>query len=326
MRLHDPVYGPLEISEPVLLDLLETQALRRLTGVLQHGITGLIGVTSPTTRWQHSLGAMWLVRSLGGSLQEQIAALLHDVSHTAFSHVIDYVYHDHQGQSYHEEQKAWYVEQSDLPATLTRHGYDWRDFLDEAAYPLLEQPAPALCADRVDYFLRDGVDLALLSPAEIDQILQHLVVAQGRMAVDSLAVAQVMAYQFIAADDKSWANFAEVALYELTAQALRLALDLGAITEADFWGVDETLWRKLSACQNADLQYTLQLISPTTKFEWAESDSTFRVGTKIRTIDPDVVVDGGLHPLSTLDPDFAAYRRDYLQRKAGLWPIKVVTD
>ncbi len=34
---------------------------------------------------------MMLVNRLGGSLEEQIAALLHDVSHTAFSHVIDYV-------------------------------------------------------------------------------------------------------------------------------------------------------------------------------------------------------------------------------------------
>jgi len=103
MRYHDSVYGNIEISEPVILDLLETNALRRLAGVLQHGITGLIGVTQPTTRLEHSIGAMWLVRTLGGSLQEQIAALLHDVSHTAFSHVIDYVYQDHQGQSYHEE-------------------------------------------------------------------------------------------------------------------------------------------------------------------------------------------------------------------------------
>jgi HD superfamily phosphohydrolase len=37
---------------------------------------------------------MLLVRRLGASLEEQIAALLHDVSHTAFSHVIDSVDHN----------------------------------------------------------------------------------------------------------------------------------------------------------------------------------------------------------------------------------------
>jgi len=58
----------------------------------------LIGVTNPTTRFDHSVGVMLLIRKLGAGsspasalLKEQVAALLHDVSHTAFSHVIDYV-------------------------------------------------------------------------------------------------------------------------------------------------------------------------------------------------------------------------------------------
>ena len=36
---HDSVYGAAHIDEPVLLDLLQTAALHRLGGVLQHGIT-----------------------------------------------------------------------------------------------------------------------------------------------------------------------------------------------------------------------------------------------------------------------------------------------
>ena len=62
MYLTDPLYGSFEITEPVLLDLLDTAALQRLRTVLQHGITGLIGVTSPTTRFDHSVGVMLLIR------------------------------------------------------------------------------------------------------------------------------------------------------------------------------------------------------------------------------------------------------------------------
>lgn len=85
MDYQDDVYGTILIEEPVLLDLLESAALRRLRGVLQHGISALIGITQPVTRFEHSVGAMLLVRRLGGKLPEQIAALLHDVSHTAFT-------------------------------------------------------------------------------------------------------------------------------------------------------------------------------------------------------------------------------------------------
>ena len=44
--------------------------------------------------------------------------------------------------------------------TWPRHSPAWAirrsDFYDDSIYPLLEQPIPWLCADRLDYFLRDG--------------------------------------------------------------------------------------------------------------------------------------------------------------------------
>src|SRR5512141_2948426 len=120
MLYSDSIYGEIEIDESVLLDLVSTQALQRLRGVLQHGITALIGITPPVTRFDHSVGVLLLVRRLGGSLAEQIAALLHDVSHTAFSHVIDYVVDGHDSQSYHEEWKEPYLLGSDVPEILVR--------------------------------------------------------------------------------------------------------------------------------------------------------------------------------------------------------------
>jgi HD superfamily phosphohydrolase len=95
MEIVDRIYGVVQIDEPVLLDLMQSAAMRRLQGVLQHGISGLLGVTRPTSRFEHSIGVMILVSRLGASLDEQIAALLHDVSHTAFSHVVDYVFNGH---------------------------------------------------------------------------------------------------------------------------------------------------------------------------------------------------------------------------------------
>ena len=40
-------------------------------------------------------------------------------------------------------------------------------------------------------------------------------------------------------------------------------------------------------------------------------------------IDPDVLVDGQLLPLSKRDRSFDQYRQDYLRRKAGKWPVRV---
>lgn len=332
MHYHDSIYGPAEITEPVLLALLETDALQRLGQVLQHGITGLMGLTAPVSRLDHSLGAMLLVARLGGSLPEQIAALLHDVSHTAFSHVIDYVVDDHDGQSYHDKMKADYVAKTAVPQLLADYGYDWRELIHEESFPLLEQPSPRLCADRLDYFLRDSRDLGLADQADIDRVLAHLVVVETavgpRISVNDLDIARWLGHTFMAADDKSWANFREVGLYELTAQAIKRALAVGLITEADFWLTDATLWTKLQTGQDETLHNWLALVDLDTRFVWDEQDPTFWVSTKLRAIDPDVVIGGGdgeIRPLSQLDPTFAHERTHYLNRKAGAWPMKVLT-
>ncbi len=324
MDYYDSIYGRERFSEPVLIDLIRSDALQRLKGVLQHGISGMIGVTSPITRFEHSVGAMILVRRLGGSLKEQTAALLHDVSHTVFSHVIDYVFDGHDSQGYHDEKKEEHLAKTDVPRLLERHGYEWLDFVDETAYPLLEQPSPRLCADRLDYFLRDSIPLGLATDHEVQAALGELIVTHGRIGVKGLETARWMGYTFMEADESSWANFREVGLYELTARAIKRALHLGVVSESDFWLTDREVWGRLQAEQDPQLQSLLKLIAPATRFRWDEDRPTFRVSTKLRAIDPDVAVNGGLRPLSTLDQRFAQQRRAYLARKRGKWPMRVI--
>ena len=124
MVVNDRIYGSFAITEvfslktittcictdvcvcavqPVLIDLLHSEPIDRLRSVLQHGITGLIGLTPQpaVTRYEHSVGAMLLVRAAGGSIEAQASALLHDIAHTALSHVIDGVF----GYVVHEDDK-----------------------------------------------------------------------------------------------------------------------------------------------------------------------------------------------------------------------------
>jgi hypothetical protein len=133
-----------------------------------------------------------------------------------------------------------------------------------------------------------------------------------------------MGYTYIQADQASWANFREVGLYELAAQAIRRGLEIGALAEADLWLGDAGAWAKLQACPDPDLQASLRLVSPATRFAWDDLAPTFRVSTKLRTLDPAVLLNGRGQPLSTLDPDFAAHREHYLSSKAGKWPMRVI--
>jgi len=324
MIYNDPVYGLSSITTPVLLELMNSQAMQRLQGVLQHGVSALIGITRETSRFEHSVGVMLLVRRLGASIEEQIAALLHDVSHTAFSHVIDYVFEGHDSQGYHEDHKLEYVSRTDIPQILHKYGYGWMDFMDEGAFTLLEQDLPHLCADRLDYFLRDARDLGLATDPQVSNALQHLISHQDLIRVDDLDVARWLGYTFIESDKASWANFREVGLYELAARAIRRGLEIGVLTDNDIWGTDRPAWEKLRSSTDRVLQNEYQRVHAKTIFVWDDDNPEFRVSTKLRSIDPDVLKNSQAVPLSSLDPDFARYRKEYLAQNSGKWPMRVV--
>ena len=325
MKYDDAMYGTVNITESVLLDLMASNAMQRLKGVSQHGITALLGITAPFSRFDHSVGAMLLVRHLGASLEEQIAALLHDVSHTAFSHVIDFVFNDRGGQSYHEDKMEWFVAASDIPRILNKHGKEWRDFADEQNFRILEQASPALCADRLDYFIRDLEFLGLATGSEISAAIESWVVVDGRIAVNNPDAARWLAYTFIEADRASWSSFREVGLYQLTAEAIKAATQLGFVEEKDLWGTDEALWEKLCSVDHVDVRRLINLVTPGTRFTWDEEYPVFRVATKVRSIDPPVKVGTTVIPLSELDPAFGRYREKYLAGKRGPWPMGVVS-
>ncbi|MDJ0957324.1 MAG: HD domain-containing protein [Arenicellales bacterium] len=324
MQYDDELYGKVEITEPLLLDLIASDAMQRTKGISQHGITALLGITPSFSRFDHSVGAMLLVSRLGANVNEQVAALLHDISHTAFSHVIDFVFDDHTGQSYHEGKKEAFVANTDIPVILNRYGMDWREFMHEEQFSLLEQPSPALCADRLDYFLRDLEFLKLANSVEIRAVLESLEVVEGRIAVNDSNTARWLAYTFIEADRASWSSFREVGLYQLTAEAIKTANRYGFIGEADLWVSDEALWKKLESADHPEVRPWVKLITPGTRFTWNEEQPLFIVSTKVRSIDPAITDGNTVTPLSVLDPAFARYRSEYLTSKQGQWPMGVV--
>ncbi len=341
MQYVDTVYGSTSFTDPMLLDLLQSAAIQRLRSVLQHGITAVLGITQPVTRFEHSVGAMILVQRAGGSVCEQAAALMHDVSHTAFSHVADFVFSG--PHSYHEEKRREWMAQSDIPAVLSRHGVDWTDFLDDERFPLLEQPSPRLCADRIDYFLRDSLALGILTPAQATQLSRSLVVAAGRFAVRELDAARLFGYKYMEADQASWSNNTSILLYELTARALRTAFDRSVITQTDLWGGDQQLWDKLSQSQDPATAASVKLIlryrdfvvvkskpdeskqdeSKQNEAKPDESKSTVLLQPKIRSIDPDVLTEDSLFPLSVLDARFRVYRDNYLKTRASTISLRL---
>lgn len=293
----DAMYGVHEITEAPLLALLASAPVRRLGRVHQHGMSGLLGLTPPVTRLEHSVGALLLVRRVGGSVEEQAAALLHDISHTALSHVADGAFPSN--GSYHEIHKARYVATTSLPSLLPKVGLP-DEVLDEELFGLVEQCAPHLCADRLDYGLRDTVAFDYLPLSTAQAIFANLTafpspaVPNRYLALREPALALDLARAYIAADAGVWCNPAHADMYLRAGALIRTLVANGRLAEDDLWLDDEAFWAAMRAACNDEGRREMDALYTIPE----EKGLRLPWDSKVRTLDPDMVVDGALAPLS----------------------------
>lgn len=285
MRWDDRVYGRVAIDEPAILDLIECRTFRRLKGVRQAGPSALAFPFKDVTRYEHSLGVFLLLRRLGADRREQVAGLLHDISHTAFSHAVDFIISSVE-QDHHEQLKPLMLDRPDLAAAIGRLGFRPSDFYDDSIYPLLEQPIPWLCADRLDYFLRDGIACGVVSQEAADRILGHLAVAGSRIVMTDADVAREAVELFAVMNRDWWASDTEAFIYNEFADVIREALDRGILRPDDLMTEDEPVLARLDAARVPLIDRKLDSIR---RFRPESAEGyTPRVVPKARWLDPPV--------------------------------------
>lgn len=321
MRIQDKVYGSFELSEPVLIALIKSKPLLRIKGVNQAG-TQLVKPHKKTTRFEHCVGVMLLLKKYGASLQEQIAGLLHDVPHTAFSHVIDFAVGDNEGQTFHENFKEQMILNSEIPQILKKYNIDVYKVLNEKDFSLLEQMLPALCADRIDYFLRDLVN-DFGHTNDIDYFLKHIVVRNGKFVMDSRGAAEKFSRLFMKMCLESWADPLTLATFNLLASATRKALNSGKITETDLFLTDKVFLKKLKAIKDPDILKFLKLLTPQLSISLSDKDYDFHSWGKPRYVDPPIYINGKTTRLSQLNKEYAKTVVSFKKKVLHGYKIKV---
>ena len=76
-----------------VMPVINSDVMQRLKDIDQSGAARYLGVKLPAfSRYEHSVGVYALLKKAGALKKEQVAGLLHDASHTVFSHVGDYIW------------------------------------------------------------------------------------------------------------------------------------------------------------------------------------------------------------------------------------------
>jgi hypothetical protein len=320
-ELHlDTIYGELTVSDPLILDLLDSPFMKRIKDIDQHGIY-YFRKDSPTfNRYDHCVGVYYLLKKYKTPLIEQAAGLIHDISHTAFSHLSDIVYnYDDKVLPYQDSIHYWYLNKINIHEITDKYHYTIDDLLfKNGDYLALEQPLPDICADRLEYNLHTGYVFNFLTKEEIQTILKDLSFENGRWFFSTPSIAKKFASLSLYFTENFWGSDWNSVIYKLSAGAIQRALNLKLITFEDIhFSTDKVILEKLFNHPDEALQAHLRKCFDYVKqFSLGtRSHHNYSIFPKFRGINPWVKIDNQFYRLTSLDLDFAL---EYLRVKKVL--------
>ncbi len=305
LTINHKIYGRFVINEPVLLELIKSPALQRLKGVGQNGAHDFHYTSpGPFTRFQHSIGVMLLLRKFNAPLTEQVAGLLHDVSHTAFSHVADFVFNsNYLKHDYQDNKLEQAFEIQGINKILIKYKISPAKILNPKNFPLLEKNLPDLCADRIDYTIQDPTTKKIInySPAKF---LQHLVVYDKKWIFTNQAWAKKFGLLYLRLNQKIWCSPLEATIYQILADAIKIGLDKKIITKPDLFTTDKLVMAKLQNSKDKKILEKISLLKKVNIKIVTKKLANMHVKSKPRIVDPYFLKNGKLIRLSVVDKNY----------------------
>lgn len=177
----------------IILNIINSYEFQRLRRIKQLGLSSFVYPAAEHTRFQHSLGALWIMKTILERLRRkgvkisnieilaaECAALLHDIGHGPFSHVLE----EKLIKIKHEEIGKIMIEKIYSKSVLGKDLSEVVFALMSKTYPkqfLCELISGQLDVDRLDYLRRDayftGVNYGLI---DVDRILQTICVVREK--------------------------------------------------------------------------------------------------------------------------------------------------
>ena len=200
--INDPVYGFISMPGDFIFDLISHPWFQRLRNILQLGLSSYVYPGAVHSRFQHSLGAMYLTSLAVNTLRSKeisitdreeeavlVAILLHDIGHGPFSHALEHSIIENMP---HEKMSLLIMEELNrsydgrlTDAIAIFSGTCRRRFFHDLITGQMDM-------DRMDYLRRDSFFTGVIEGSVgSDRIIRMLNVADDRLVVDEKGIYSV---------------------------------------------------------------------------------------------------------------------------------------
>lgn len=197
--IRDSIHGDIGLSRAEV-NVIDTPAFQRLRRIKQLGVTYLVYPSANHTRFEHSLGALYLASRISQTLELEeekqktlrIAALLHDIGHGPLSHTTEELLDMHTNSS-HEDVAVEIIKSREIGEILENHDISSEEVLSllsrskakKKSLPLSSLISGDIDVDRMDYLVRDayhtGVGYGII---DLDRLVNTIKIVEGEVVID----------------------------------------------------------------------------------------------------------------------------------------------
>ena len=202
--IRDSIHKDIYLDENEL-KIVDSEEFQRLRNIKQTGLTYLVYPSANHTRFEHSLGTMFIASKIAEKIDAdvelaRVSALLHDIGHPPFSHTLEICGYSHEafGRKKIKHMNLDNFSKSEIIKTLNRKNLEGKIISGDVD------------ADRMDYLLRDSYHTGTAyGMIDLPRILRSIttfesfgkikigILKKGIQAIESLLVARHQMYSAV---------------------------------------------------------------------------------------------------------------------------------
>jgi uncharacterized protein len=313
-----------------LIPFFEAKTIQRLSWISQHCGTeynNFFNYNSNISRLEHSLWVALIIWNFTKDKKQTLAWFFHDISHSVFSHVGDFILWDAENQESSEQHTTEIIKNDEIIIKeLKKLWIEVNEVDDYEKYPIADNPGPQLAADRLEYTLGLAFELWNITVKEIKVIYKNIKILTNEkwlseLGFKNLEIAEK--FWFLSLDNDEWciSSYESIVSMAYLSEILKKVLEKKLVIEKDLYTLTDheiikiiekskikkivNMWKYYKNISS----YRIDRIKPNT------SDYFVSSNCKRRYIDPLIETKNWNLRLSSFSKNFIKRKDYHLNRK-----------